>query len=154
MKTLIDFVKNLKTFYQFYRDYEYDGNVCRFIIENYQEVLCNRTKTMSKPTYYAKSVIAQMDRWYEDSWESMYKCEPFESAEEKIMIRSNGKTAQVFIDGKKVNCTDMELHFIGHANQSPMIKVNARWHKTDENGNTILNEDKTAILTEGIKINC
>lgn len=48
----------------------------------------------------------------------------------------------------------MELHFIGHANQSPMIKVNARWHKTDENGNTILNEDKTAILTEGIKINC
>lgn len=76
------------------------------------------------------------------------------TAEEKIMIKSNGETAQVFIDGKKVNCTDMELHFIGHANQSPMIKVNARWHKTDENGNTILNEDKTAILTEGIKINC
>lgn len=49
MKTLINFVKKLKTFYQFYRDYEYDGNVCRFIIENYQEVLCNRTKTMSKP---------------------------------------------------------------------------------------------------------
>lgn len=43
MKTLIDFVKKLKTFYQFYRDYEYDGNDCRFIIENYQEVLCNRT---------------------------------------------------------------------------------------------------------------
>ena len=35
-----------------------------------------------------------------------------------------------------------------------MIKVNAQWHKTDENGNTILNEDKTAILTDGIKINC
>lgn len=101
MKTLINFVKKLKTFYQFYRDYEYDGNVCRFIIENYQEVLCNRTKTMSKPTYYAKSVIAQMDRWYEDSWKSMYKCEPFETAEEKIMIKSNGETAQVFIDGKK-----------------------------------------------------
>lgn len=47
MKRLINFVKNLKTFYQFYRDYEYDGNDCRFIIENYQEVLCNRTKTMS-----------------------------------------------------------------------------------------------------------
>lgn len=42
MKTLINFVKNLKTFYQFYRDYEYDGNDCRFIIENYQEVLCNK----------------------------------------------------------------------------------------------------------------
>ena len=35
-----------------------------------------------------------------------------------------------------------------------MIKVNARWHKTDENGKTILNENKNAILTEGIKINC
>lgn len=48
----------------------------------------------------------------------------------------------------------MELRFIGHSNQSPMIKVNARWNKTDEKGNAILNEDKTAILTEGIKINC
>lgn len=84
----------------------------------------------------------------------MYNCEPLETAEEKIIIKSDGKTAQVFIDGKKVNCTDMELHFIGHSNQSPMIKVDARWHKTDENGNTILNENKTAILTEGIKINC
>lgn len=74
--------------------------------------------------------------------------------EEKIKIISDGKTAQIFIDGKKVKCTDMELHFIGHSSQSPMIKVNARWHKMDENGNTILNEDKTAILTEGIKINC
>lgn len=71
---------------------------------------------------------------------------------EKIKIISDGETAQVFIDGKKVNCTDME--FIGHSNQSPMIKVNALWHKTDENGNAILNEDKTAILTEEIKINC
>ena len=73
---------------------------------------------------------------------------------EKIKIISDGETAQVFIDGKKVNCTDMELHFIGHSKQSPMIKVNARWHKTDENGNVILNDDKTVILTEGIKINC
>jgi hypothetical protein len=73
---------------------------------------------------------------------------------EKIKIISDGETAEVFIDGKKVKCTDMELHFIGHSNQSPMIKVDARWHKTDENGNAILDEDKTAILTEGIKINC
>lgn len=73
---------------------------------------------------------------------------------EKIKIISDGETAKVFIDGKKVNCTDMELHFIGHSNQSPMIKVDARWHKTDENGNAILDEDKTAILTDGIKINC
>lgn len=74
--------------------------------------------------------------------------------EEKIKIISDGKTAQVFIGGKKVRCTDIELHFIAHAKQSPMIKADTRWHKTDENGNVILNEDKTAILTEGIKINC
>lgn len=154
MKTLIRFIKNLKSFYQFYKDYEYNGDACRVIIESYQEVLCSRTKTMSKPAYCAKSVIAEMDKWYEDSWKSMYKCEPFELPEEKIMIKSDGKTAQVFIDGKKVRCTDMELHFIAHAKQSPMIRVDARWHKTDENGNIILNEDKTAILTEGIKINC
>lgn len=62
MKTLINFVKNLKTFYQFYRDYEYDGNDCRFIIENYQEVLCNRTKTMSKPTMEVLNLFLQKMR--------------------------------------------------------------------------------------------
>ena len=73
---------------------------------------------------------------------------------EKIKIISDGKTAQIFIDGKKVRCTDVELHFIGHAKENPMITIDAQWHKTDENGNVILNEDKTAILTEGIKIDC
>lgn len=154
MKTLIRFIKNLKSFYQFYKDYEYNGDACRVIIESYQEVLCSRTKTMSKPVYCANSVIAEMDKWYEDSWKSMYKCEPFEPAEEKIMIKSDGKTAQVFIDGEKVNCTDMELHFIGHVRENPMITIDAQWYKMDENGNMILNEDKTAILTESIKINC
>lgn len=74
--------------------------------------------------------------------------------EEKIKIISDGKIAEVYVDGKKVKCTDMELHFVGHSNQSPMVKVNARWNKTDENGIAILNEDKTVILTDGIKINC
>ena len=73
---------------------------------------------------------------------------------EKIKIISDGETAEIYIDGKKVRCTDMELHFSGHSNQIPMIKVNARWHKTDENGNAILNDDKAVIFTEGIKINC
>ena len=153
MKTLIRFIKNLKSFYQFYKDYEYNGDACRVIIESYQEVLCSRTKTMSKPVYCANSVIAEIDRWYEDNWKSMHDCEPFES-EEEIMIKSDGKTAQIFINGKKVRCTDIELHFTGHVNKNPMIKVDARWNKTDENGNAILNENKTAILTEGIKINC
>lgn len=55
---------------------------------------------------------------------------------------------------KKVKCTDMELHFSGHVDSKPMIAVEAQWHKTDENGNVILNDDKTEVLTEGIKINC
>lgn len=154
MKTLIDFIKNLKSFYRFYKNYEYNGSECEYIIENYQTVLRSRTKAMSKPTHYADTVIHNIDEWYKNLWKSVYKCEPIEATKEKIKIISDCKTAQIFIDGKKVSCADMELHFIGHSNQSSMIKVDARWHKTDENGNTILNEDKTAIFTEGIKINC
>lgn len=74
--------------------------------------------------------------------------------EEKIKIISDGKAAQVYIDGKKVGCTDMELHFSGHVGREPMIAIEARWHEIDENGATILNKDKTGILTGGIKINC
>ena len=74
--------------------------------------------------------------------------------EEKVKIITDGETAEVYIDGKKVRCTDIELHFIGHSNQRPMIKVNARWVKLDENGDYKLDSDKTGILKEGIKINC
>lgn len=73
---------------------------------------------------------------------------------EKIKIISDGKTAQVFIDGKKVSCTDMELHFSGHVGREPMITVDAQWHKEDKDGNLVLNNDKTEVLTEEIKINC
>lgn len=59
------FVKNIKTFYKLWRDYEYNGEDCIFIIEQYTKVLCNRTKLMSKPTYYARDVIQQIDDWYE-----------------------------------------------------------------------------------------
>lgn len=68
MKNLIKFIKNLKSFYKFYKDYEYSGDDCRFIIENYQDVLCNRTKTMSKPTYCAKDVVGEIDRWYQERY--------------------------------------------------------------------------------------
>nr|DAQ01226.1 MAG TPA: hypothetical protein [Caudoviricetes sp.] len=73
---------------------------------------------------------------------------------EKIKIISDGKTAQVFIEGKKVSCTDMELHFSGHVGKKPMITVDAQWNKEDKDGNLVLNNDKTEVLTEGIKINC
>ena len=44
---------------------------------------------------------------------------------EKIKIISDGERAEVYIDGKKVMCTDMELHFSGHVGREPMITVDA-----------------------------
>lgn len=73
---------------------------------------------------------------------------------EKIKIISDGELAEVYIDGKKVRCTDMELHFIGHSNRKPMITVAAQWAKMDENGMPLTDEDRKGLLTEGIKINC
>ena len=73
---------------------------------------------------------------------------------EKIKIIFDGERAEVYIDGKKVLCTDMEFNFSGHVGREPMITFDATWIKTDENDNPMLNEDKTGILTEGIKINC
>ena len=73
---------------------------------------------------------------------------------EKIKIISDGELAEVYIDGEKVRCTDMELHFIGQSNRKPMITIDARWAKLDENGMPLSDEDRKDLLTEGIKINC
>lgn len=77
-----------------------------------------------------------------------------EIEKEKIKIISDGETAKLFIDGKKVPGKDVELHFSGHAGKEPMIVIDANWIKTDENNVPMLNEKKTEVLTEGIKINC
>lgn len=66
MKQFLKFLTKLKSFWKLYQNYEYDGETIEFIIENYQEVLENRTKLMSKPTYYAHDVIEQIDNWYEE----------------------------------------------------------------------------------------
>lgn len=66
MKQFLKFLTKIKSFWKFYQNYEYDGETVEFIIDNYQEVLCNRTKLMSKPIYYANDVIEQIDNWYED----------------------------------------------------------------------------------------
>ena len=73
---------------------------------------------------------------------------------ERVKIITDGEKAEVYIDGKKVSCTDMELHFSGHVGSQPMITVDAQWHKEDKDGNLVLNNDKTEVLTEEIKINC
>lgn len=66
MKQFLKFLTKLKSFWKLYQDYGYDGEAVEFIIENHQEVLQSRTKTMSKPAYYAKDVIEQIDNWYEE----------------------------------------------------------------------------------------
>lgn len=73
---------------------------------------------------------------------------------EKIKIISDGNTAEIWIDGKKVCCTDIDLRFRGHVGCKPMIVAEATWKKADENGKLMLSEDGTSIFTEGIKINC
>lgn len=66
MKQFLKFLTKIKSFWKFYQNYEYDGEDVGFIIDNYQKILCNRTKLMSKPTYYASDVITQIDNWYEE----------------------------------------------------------------------------------------
>lgn len=68
MKNIIKFAKfvcSLITFWRFYKDYGYDGETVAFIIDNYERVLCSRTNTMSKPTYYLGDVLREIDIWYE-----------------------------------------------------------------------------------------
>ena len=61
----LKFLTKIKSFWKIYSGYGYDGETIEFIINNYTEVLENRTKLMSKPTYYASDVIEQIDDWYE-----------------------------------------------------------------------------------------
>lgn len=66
MKQFLKFLTKIKSFWKFYQNYGYDGEDVGFIIENYERVLCNRTKTMSKPTYYLEDVLRELDNWYEE----------------------------------------------------------------------------------------
>lgn len=66
MKQFIKFLTKLKSFWKFYHNYGYDGKDVEFIIDNYERVLCNRTKTMSKPTYSLEDILAEIDKWYSE----------------------------------------------------------------------------------------
>lgn len=69
MKKFLKFLTKIKSFWKFYQDYGYDGEDVEFIIDNYESVLCNQTKTMSKPTYCLEDVLRELDNWYEDRME-------------------------------------------------------------------------------------
>lgn len=66
MTQLLNFLKKIKSFWKLYVDYGYDGETIEFIIETYQDILQSRTETMSKPTYYIKDILSEIDRWYEE----------------------------------------------------------------------------------------
>ena len=78
MKQFLKFLTKLKGFWKIYSCYGYDGETVEFIIENYTEVLENRTLTMSKPTYYAEDVIKKIDEYY--------KCNPVKVNGNKISV--------------------------------------------------------------------
>ena len=69
MRELIGFIKNIGSFYRFWRDYEFTGDDTAYIVEQYQSVLSNRTRCLSKPTYTASNVICAIDEWYEKTYE-------------------------------------------------------------------------------------
>lgn len=66
MKQLLNFLKKIKSLWKLYYDYGYDGETIEFIIDTYEKLLCERTKTMSKPTYFIKDILSEIDRWYEE----------------------------------------------------------------------------------------
>lgn len=70
LKELFEFIKNLKGYWKLQKDYGYKPETYDFIIDNYEKVLCERTKTMSKPTYYYEGVVRELDRYYEEKMKS------------------------------------------------------------------------------------
>ena len=66
IKDLFVFIKWLPAYFRLHRNYGYHPNTYDFIIDNYQKVLAERTRTMSKPTYYWQDVVSEIDRWYEE----------------------------------------------------------------------------------------
>lgn len=64
MRQFWDFLTKIRSFWKLYKDYGYDGETIEFIIDTYEKLLCERTKTMSKPTYYLKDILAEIDKWY------------------------------------------------------------------------------------------
>lgn len=66
IKDFLKFIKWLPAYYRLHKNYGCEPDVYEFIIKNYEMVLCERTKTMSKPTYHWKDVVSEIDRWFED----------------------------------------------------------------------------------------
>lgn len=73
IKRFFVFVKWLPKYFKLHKNYGYKPDTYDFIIQNYEHVLCNRTKVMSKPTYHYNDVIREIDRWYEEMYENDWR---------------------------------------------------------------------------------
>ena len=136
IKNIFVFVKHIQNFYRFWRDYGYSGEICAFIIENYQRVLSNRTSTMSKPTYYANDIMAEMDAWYENHGVPM---------DDKLVIKSDGFITRVFVDGMKVDrCVRLEM-FEAHPGE---VYCEVEMIETNDDGSIKLVDDNIVKTTK------
>lgn len=66
VKYFLLFLKDIPGYYQLHMNYGYKPDTYGFIICNYERVLCETTKTMSKPTYHYRDVVNEIDRYYEE----------------------------------------------------------------------------------------
>lgn len=100
MRELFGFIKNIGSFYKFWKDYEFNGNAMAYIIEQYQSVISNRTRCLSKPTYSASTVICAIDEWYERVYEE-------QDEEENDQIESFELELDKFCEGCGHFCPDV-----------------------------------------------
>lgn len=64
----------------------------------------------------------------------------------KIKIESDGERAEVYLDGEKISCTDINITFQGFIDTGIHIKWDGELHKRDEKGNLCIENDE--IVTE------
>ena len=69
IKTFLLFLRYLPGYYKLHINYEYSPDTYNFIIDNYEHVLCERTKLLSKPTYCWRTVVSEMDKYYEEIYQ-------------------------------------------------------------------------------------
>lgn len=78
-------------------------------------------------------------------------CEDSDFIEDKVKFISDGRGAMLYINGEKVRSTDVCIDC--HVTKTPMVRISATWLKHSEDGIPMMNEDKTEIRREELKIN-
>lgn len=68
IKEVFVFIKWIPGYYKLHINYGYEPDTYDYIIDNYEKVLCETTKTMSKPIYNWRSVVSEIDRYYEEMY--------------------------------------------------------------------------------------